>query len=86
MLFTDFNLLFSACKTGSENLAKVMNTDITPVVDAYIHGLLGRFPRARYVLGKGATIPLLVQALPEWLGDLVFAGMFSGASKPAICR
>ena len=43
---------------------------ITDVVDAYEEGLLGRYPRARYLVGKDCyTVLLPLQAMPEWLGD-----------------
>jgi NAD(P)-dependent dehydrogenase (short-subunit alcohol dehydrogenase family) len=52
------------------NMANVSASDrITDVVDAYEEGLLGRYPRARYPVGKDcyAILPILV--LPEWIGD-----------------
>ena len=49
-----------------------MSSDnIGEVVDAYQHALLGRFPRARYVLGKDALYFIRVmEKLPEWIPDL----------------
>ena len=43
---------------------------LTDVVDAYEHALLGRYPRARYVVGKDAKyLWLLLQWMPEWMSD-----------------
>ena len=48
-------------------------SQVSDVVDAYVHALLGRYPRARYVLGPDSKYFWLpVQALPEWLGDWVW--------------
>ena len=55
---------------------------ITDVVDAYEEGLLGRFPRARYPVGKDCfTFFLPLIALPEWLGDW-FISMIANPPKP----
>lgn len=80
MLFykTDFLLkkefFFVACYAAHQYIVRLMklweSDRITDVVDAYEEGLLGRFPRARYPVGKDCfTFFLPVQALPEWLGD-----------------
>ena len=45
--------------------------DISPVVDAYIHALTSKYPKARYVVGMDTTIWLGIQMLPEWLADWV---------------
>ena len=43
---------------------------VEDVVDAYEQGLLGRFPRARYPVGKDCYAFFLpVEKLPEWLAD-----------------
>ncbi len=43
---------------------------VPEVVDAYVHALLGRYPRARYVVGKDAKyLWLVLQWVPEWLSD-----------------
>ena len=40
------------------------------VVDAYEHVLLGRFPRARYLVGFDAQyLVTILRSLPEWLAD-----------------
>ena len=51
----------------------MMSSDnIGEVVDAYAHALLGRFPRARYMVGKDAAIFYrTLEKLPEWLADLI---------------
>ena len=51
---------------------------VAAVVDAYEQGLLGRFPRARYLIGKDCfTFFLPVQYLPEWLGDWLIRKLFN---------
>jgi hypothetical protein len=53
-----------------DNLDRTGSTRSGDVVDAYVHALLGSFPRARYVVGMDAKFifsPLI--ALPEWLSD-----------------
>jgi NAD(P)-dependent dehydrogenase (short-subunit alcohol dehydrogenase family) len=43
---------------------------ITDVVDVYEEAVLGRFPRARYPVGRDcSTFFLPAMALPEWIGD-----------------
>lgn len=34
--------------------------------------LLSRFPRARYVVGFDGHLLVILQRLPEWLGDAIF--------------
>ena len=74
---------------GLKNLGDMLSTsrvdDITPVLDAYTHGLLGMFPCPRYVLGKQSSIALFIQALPEWLGDRILR-LLSHRPKPAVCK
>jgi NAD(P)-dependent dehydrogenase (short-subunit alcohol dehydrogenase family) len=54
-------------------LLQVASDRLTDVVDAYEHALLGRFPRARYLVGKDANYLFIpIQALPEWLGDWIY--------------
>jgi len=51
---------------------------LTDVVDAYEHALLGRFPRARYVVGTDSKyLWLPLQWLPEWLGDFILDKLIS---------
>ena len=46
--------------------------EMSDVLDAYEHALLGVYPRARYVVGNDARFFWLpLQALPEWLGDWI---------------
>lgn len=67
--------LFRVAIEASVKLTNMLGSDkITDVVDAYEEGLLGRYPRARYPIGKDCyTFFLPVQALPEWLGDWVLS-------------
>ena len=58
--------------------APIVNQDTSVVVNAYIHALTARFPRARYVLGKDAKVWLAIEMLPEWLRDRIFGFIFKG--------
>ena len=51
----------------------IVSERISDVVDAYEHALLGRFPRARYLVGKDAKLVWIPfnHWMPEWLGDLL---------------
>jgi NAD(P)-dependent dehydrogenase (short-subunit alcohol dehydrogenase family) len=51
------------------NLVKYANESLDPVVDAYVHALLGRYPRARYLCGLDAQLIAKVAAMPEWFSD-----------------
>ena len=65
---------------------KLGSDKITDVVDAYEEGLLGRYPRARYPVGKDCyTFFLPLQALPEWLGDWVLASL-GNRPRPAALK
>ena len=59
--------------------------DITPVIDAYTHALLGRFPRARYLVGKRAGTLMFIQSLPEWMSDRILRLQRKGL-KPAATK
>jgi retinol dehydrogenase-16 len=72
---------------GIENFNKVSSSRITDVVDAYHHALLGRFPRARYVVGYDAKFLWLpVQWLPEWMGDLILSKLDPKQPLPAALK
>jgi hypothetical protein len=61
-----------------------MSPHTSEVVDAYQHALLGRFPRARYVVGFHARFTVLsIAALPEWLGDWIVEAMNPDLVIPA---
>jgi len=47
-------------------------SDLSPVVDAYEHALLARYPRPRYMVGRGTFFIALIAALPESIGDWMF--------------
>lgn len=56
-------------------------TDITPVIDAYQHAILGRFPRARYLVGLDLRLVIIpLSYLPEWIFDSVVG--FIGFLQP----
>jgi NAD(P)-dependent dehydrogenase (short-subunit alcohol dehydrogenase family) len=76
-----------ATTQGVQGFDKVSSSRITDVVDAYQHALLGRFPRARYVVGTDAKyLWLPVQWLPEWLGDILMNNFDRNAPKPACLK
>ena len=57
-------------KDAVEGVQKVASDRLTDVADAYVHALLGRYPRARYAVGwdcKYVWIPM--SWLPEWMAD-----------------
>ena len=47
------------------------------VVDAFEHALLSSYPQARYPVGLDVTLFVIIQWLPEWLGDRIMQRMFS---------
>jgi hypothetical protein len=51
------------------NWFKVAKKSLDPVVDAYVHALLGRYPRARYLCGLDALMMATLAAMPEWFSD-----------------
>lgn len=63
----------SAAKKFRTEMTSFPEKDLSPVVDAYTHGLFGRFPCARYLVGRTAWMFMVLQALPEWISDAVFA-------------
>ena len=69
---------------GLGKFEELCSNRLTDVIDAYEHALLGRFPRARYVVGFDANYlwwPL--QMLPEWLGDYLLSKAVPGQPLPA---
>ena len=44
-------------------------SDLSPVVDAYEHALLARYPAPRYMPGRAAPFWKFLIAAPEWIGD-----------------
>lgn len=70
---------------GALELTEKLGSDkITDVVDAYEMGLLGRYPRARYPVGKDCyTFFLPLQAFPECLGDWIVHRLARNRPKPA---
>jgi len=46
-------------------------TDLSPVVDAYEHALLARYPRPRYTVGALAAVGAFMAALPECVSDFL---------------
>ena len=75
----------SVLKRVSGGMGNAMQGDITPVLDAYTHALLGRFPRTRYLVGKSSGALMLIQSLPEWIGDRIL-GLQRKGDQPAACK
>ena len=65
-------------------LYKIGTKTIDDVLDAFEHALLGRYPRARYVVGRDAKfvyIPLTW--LSEWLSDWILRKLDPNCPVPA---
>jgi len=70
--------------TAIDEFRKIGSYDFDKVVNAYQHALLGRFPRARYMVGRDAKYVFLpIQWLPEWLGDWVLSTLSAKRVQPA---
>jgi len=70
--------------TSLDGFIKLGSYSLDKVVDAYQHALLGRFPRARYMVGPDAKYMFLpIQWLPEWLGDWAFSSLTKKRVLPA---
>lgn len=75
LIFVDLNF--------SDAVSKRCVADVTPVIDAYQHAVLGRFPRARYLVGSEARLSAIIHDyLPECLSD-AFLTMYSLKQVPA---
>jgi len=73
--------------TFSGTIDLVRSPRISNVVDAYEHALLGRFPRARYLVGYDARFLWIpIQWLPEWLGDWVLDVLSPNKAIPAALK
>ena len=86
----DENMIIFTCIVfllASKFFAKILNPSkmgkAADVVDAYEQGLLGRFPRARYPVGKDCLTFLFLGMLPEWLGDWLI-GILVNLPKPIV--
>ena len=65
----------------------LVSDKVEQVHSAFEHALLGRYPRARYVLGLDARLVLLpVQCLPEWLSDWLHDILAWGRPLPDACQ
>jgi retinol dehydrogenase-16 len=64
-------------------IERMQSDRLSDVTDAYEHAILGRYPRTRYVVGWLARTMLLIQALPEWFGDIVLEKMLISVPLPA---
>jgi len=60
---------------ANSSLKRTTPSDLSPVVDAYEHALLSRYPRPRYMVGRGTTFMAALAVLPESIGDWVFSKM-----------
>lgn len=45
--------------------------DLNKVIDAYVHAVTAKYPKARYIIGKDASLARLLWNLPEWLSDYI---------------
>ena len=52
-------------------------------MDAYVHAMLGSYPRARYVVGMDAKMTIILQAFPEWMSDWVLRKLMGKTPVPA---
>jgi 11-cis-retinol dehydrogenase len=60
---------------------------VSIVTDVFEHAILGRYPRARYVIGADAKFLFVpVAMLPEWLCDWILATLDRNKPLPAILR
>lgn len=69
--------------------SSIVKADISPVVDAYIHALTAKFPRARYPVGSDVAIALTLQMLPEWISDWlvhIILRRINSYPIPAACK
>ena len=65
----------------------LLSDNVDQVCAAYEHALLGRYPRARYVVGLDARLVMLpIQCLPEWLADWLHDALARGRPLPAACQ
>jgi NAD(P)-dependent dehydrogenase (short-subunit alcohol dehydrogenase family) len=72
---------------GHDNTNRIASSRVSDVVDAYEHALLGRFPRARYLVGNDARFLWMpIQWLPEWLGDWVLERLNANKPIPAALK
>ena len=79
-----FFALVQGHKDFTESLVRRASDHPDQVVDAYVDAKLGRYPRARYLVGLDARFlfrPLTW--VPEWLGDWVLARLGAGVPLPA---
>ena len=65
----------------------INSSRVNDVVDAYEEALLGRYPRARYVVGLDANFLFLpLQALPKWISDWLLEVISPAAPTPAALK
>ena len=63
------------------------NTDLSGVVDAYVHALVGRYPRCRYRVGVDSRwLALPILWLPTCLGDKLLKLVYWTDAKPILCK
>ncbi|KAL4222540.1 Retinol dehydrogenase 5 [Mactra antiquata] len=59
-------------ETLDKYLQRIVSMDTYKVVDAYVHAITAKYPKARYVVGRDANIFFrLLWNLPEWLSDYI---------------
>lgn len=52
-----------------EESRRLIEPDLSPVVDVYEHALLASYPRARYMVGKGTVFVAVLAMMPEFVSD-----------------
>ena len=74
-------MLLLALTAGVDELLSFSSAEPSEVADAYVHALLGRYPRTLYLVGWDAWVVVLLQALPEWISDW-FLVQLAGRNAP----
>jgi len=78
---------FEGCRVNFvDAMLKMTWRDPSGVADAYVHALLGRYPRPRYLVGWDAKVLMLIQALPEWFSDWFFRYQMADIPVPAALK
>jgi len=71
-LISHFNI-YHTVLANVDLSTKFASSRLSDVSDAYVHALMARYPRARYVVGSDAKYFMILTILPEWLSDLIMS-------------
>jgi len=78
---------FEGCRVNFiDNIVKMGTDEPSEVVNAYVHALLGRYPRARYLVGWDTKVMVYLQALPEWISDWLISKQMACVPPPAALK